>query len=94
MLSAFPPPIRPLLLPNNSADHVSFLPLFPPKYCIALNRAAGGRGDKEDDDETVTTTNRAMEMLQLLDNEPACKGQKAPADNGRLKRDGGNKRAG
>ena len=94
MLLAFPPPVRPLSLPNNSADHVSFLSLFPSKYCIALNHAVGGRGDKEDDDETAMMTNRATETLQWRDNQPACKGQEAPADDWRLKRGGGDERAG
>jgi hypothetical protein len=60
----FSPPVRPLLLPNNSTDHVSFLSLFPSKYCIALNRAVGERGNEEDYDEMATTTNRAMETPQ------------------------------
>ncbi len=94
MLSAFPPPVRPLSSPNNSADHVSFLSLFPSKYCIASNRTVGGRGNEEDDDETAMMTNRATEMPQSRDNQPACKGQETPADNWRLKRGGGDERAG
>ncbi len=83
-----------LSLPNNSANHVSFLSLFPSKYCIASNRTVGGRGDKEDDDEMAMTTNRAMETPQWHGNQPACKGQEVPAEDGRLKRGGGDKSRG
>ena len=37
MLLAFPPTIGPLLSLKNSINHISFLSLFPSKYCIALN---------------------------------------------------------
>jgi hypothetical protein len=55
--------------------------------------AVGRRGDKEDNDEKATMTNRATETPQLHDNQLACKSQEAPADDGRLKRGGGNERA-
>ena len=55
--------------------------------------AVGGRGDKKAASEIMTTRNRVMETLQQHDNQPACKGQEAPADNERLNRGGGDKRA-
>ncbi len=62
--------------------------------CGRCSLAVGGSGNKEDDCETAKMTNRAAEMLQQGDNQPACKRQEAPADNGRLTKGGGNKKAG
>jgi hypothetical protein len=56
--------------------------------------AVCGRGDNEYDSEMATTTNRAMESPQQCDSQPACKVQEEPANNRRLKRGGGDKRAG
>ncbi len=61
--------------------------------CGCCLLAVGRRGNEEDNGETRMTTNRAMETLQRRDNQPACKGQEAPTDNGRLKKGGGDKRA-
>jgi hypothetical protein len=55
--------------------------------------AVGGRGNEEDDGKTATTANRATQTPQQRDNQPVCKEREAPADNGRLKRGGGNERA-
>ncbi len=56
--------------------------------------AIGGRGNEEDEGKTALMMNRAMEMPHQCDNQPACKGREAQADNGSLKRNGGNNRAG
>ncbi len=61
--------------------------------CSCCLLAVGRRVDKDYNDEMATTTNKAMEMPQLRDNQPACKGQELPADNGRLKRGEDNERA-
>jgi hypothetical protein len=55
--------------------------------------AVGGRGNKKAASEMVTTRNRVTETLQQHDNQPACKGQEAPADDKRLNRGGGDERA-
>jgi hypothetical protein len=41
--------------------------------CGCCLLAFGGSDNKEDDGETVTITNRAMEMQQQRANQPACK---------------------
>ncbi len=56
--------------------------------------AVGGRGKKKAASEMVTTKNSVTETLQQHDNQPACKGQEAPADDERLNRGGGDERAG
>jgi hypothetical protein len=56
--------------------------------------AVSGRGNKKAASEMVTTSNRVTETLQQHDSQPACKGQEAPADDERLNRGGGDKRAG
>jgi hypothetical protein len=62
--------------------------------CGRCSLAVSGSGNKEDNGETVTITNRATEMLQQRANQPACKRREAPADDGRRTRGGGNEWAG
>ncbi len=42
--------------------------------CSRCLLVVSGSGNKEDDSETAMMTNRAMEMPQQRDNQPACKG--------------------
>ncbi len=62
--------------------------------CGHRSLAVGGRGNKKAASEIVTTRNRVTETPQQHDNKPACKGQEAPAEDKRLNRCGGDKRAG
>ncbi len=62
--------------------------------CGHHSMAAGERGDKENDGKTEKNANRAIETPQKHDNHPACEVQDAPADDRKLTRGGGNKRAG
>ncbi len=62
--------------------------------CGRCSFGVGGSGVKEDTSEMVTMTNLATETSQQRDNQPACKGQEAPADNRRLTRCGRNDRTG
>jgi hypothetical protein len=63
--------------------------------CVRRLLAVNGRGNKKAASEMVTTRNsRVTETPQQHDNQPAYKGQEAPADDERLNRGGGDKRAG